>query len=145
MIKVDISKALPPSAFDYLAALVPGLFFEISIVVANPKLLRDLATHLQQGFAVGYYVSLFLFLFAAFVIGNGFLGAPSFALLFLDEPMKRVPYAPRFLSSSGTTFHFVSTHPFHFFVKQHRWKGGWAARHYLRPSSFHSNRRASMG
>src|SRR5712691_8058852 len=73
MFKVDISKALPPSAFNYLAPFVPGLFFEISILLANPRLISELASQSQSAYHFGYYTLLLIALMLAFIIGNGFV------------------------------------------------------------------------
>lgn len=52
---------------------MPGLFLEFSILLANPDLARQLALRSQQGFAPGRYLTLFVGLFLAFVIGNALM------------------------------------------------------------------------
>jgi len=52
---------------------MPGLFFELSILLANPDLARQLALRSQEGFGFGRYLTLFMGLFLAFVIGNAFM------------------------------------------------------------------------
>jgi hypothetical protein len=72
MIKVDVSKALPATTFVYLAAFIPGLFFEISVGLGNPGLVRVLAGLLRAGYALGYYATLAITAIVGFIIGNGF-------------------------------------------------------------------------
>ena len=69
MIQLDITKALHPRTFGYFAPLMPGLFFEISILLFGPHSFRDLAGHAQ----LGYYTSLVVALILAFIIGTGFM------------------------------------------------------------------------
>ncbi len=71
MIRVDISRAIPPTAFSYLAALIPGLFFELSILLANPKLIARLVAQAEAAYPFGYFSLLVIALLAAFAIGNG--------------------------------------------------------------------------
>lgn len=73
MLSLDVSKVFPTRAYTYLAALIPGLFFESSILLANPELISKLAAKSQQGFALGHYTTLGIALFLAFVIGNAFM------------------------------------------------------------------------
>jgi hypothetical protein len=49
---------------------MPGLFFEFSILLANPALACQLALRSQESFGFGRYLTLFVGLFLAFVIGN---------------------------------------------------------------------------
>jgi hypothetical protein len=37
MINVDLSKVLHPRVVDFLAAFLPGLFFESCLLLANPQ------------------------------------------------------------------------------------------------------------
>lgn len=68
---LDLSKVFPSKAFIYLAALLPGLFFEISVLLANPELVRRIAV--QQTFVTNQYVTIAIFVFLAFVVGNAFM------------------------------------------------------------------------
>jgi hypothetical protein len=56
-----------------VAAFLPGLFFEISVVLANPCIPSRLLVNFEQNFPPNIYLLLFIGLFLAFVIGNGFL------------------------------------------------------------------------
>jgi hypothetical protein len=52
---------------------MPGLFFELSILLANPDLGRELVQRSQQGFAFVHFFPLFIGLFLAFVVGTAFM------------------------------------------------------------------------
>jgi hypothetical protein len=52
---------------------MPGLFFELSVLLANPDLACRLALRSQEGLGFGRYLTLFAALFFAFVIGNAFM------------------------------------------------------------------------
>jgi len=73
MVNIDISKILPEDPHNYLAPFLPGLFFEVSILFANPELVSQLTAKSQQILAIGHYVALGIALFLAFAIGNGFV------------------------------------------------------------------------
>jgi hypothetical protein len=69
MIQVDISKALHPRIVGYLPPLMPGLFFELSILATNPQVVHKMFA--ESG--LGYYTELIAALIGAFLIGNGFV------------------------------------------------------------------------
>ncbi len=73
MINVDLSKAVPHRAFVYLAAFLPGLFFEICLLLGNPGLIAKLVSDLQRAINPGGYLMLGTGVFLAFVIGNAFM------------------------------------------------------------------------
>jgi hypothetical protein len=50
MIQLDISKALHPRTFGYVAPLMPGLFFEISLLPSVGPQFRDFASYAQLGY-----------------------------------------------------------------------------------------------
>jgi hypothetical protein len=77
VVSFDLSKALPPRAYLYFSAFMPGLFLEISILLANPALARELALRSQEGFGFGRYLTLSAALFLAFVIGNALMALAS--------------------------------------------------------------------
>jgi hypothetical protein len=68
-----ISSVIPPRSYTFLIALLPGLFFGISILLANPALFCELVARAQDGFGLGHYAILGLALFLAFVVGNTFM------------------------------------------------------------------------
>lgn len=53
--------------------MIPGLFFELSILAGNPLYVRQLLDKAHTAFAFDRYTSLAIALFAAFIIGNGFM------------------------------------------------------------------------
>src|SRR5260370_21082914 len=52
---------------------MPGMFLEFSILLGNPDLACRLALRTQEGFGFGRYLTLFVGLFLAFVIGNALM------------------------------------------------------------------------
>jgi hypothetical protein len=66
MIQLDITRLLPRPAFKYLLGLIPGIFFEISLVSVRPAAFRTLAG--QAG--LGYWTSLGVATFVAFIVGT---------------------------------------------------------------------------
>jgi hypothetical protein len=73
VLHVDLSKTLPPTTYQYFSAFMPGLFFVLSVFLANPDLASQLAVRSHDGFGFGRYFTLFLGLFLAFVIGNALM------------------------------------------------------------------------
>lgn len=73
VLKIDLSNALPPRPYLYFSAFLPGLFFVVSVLLANPDIASQLTFASREGFGFGRYFTLFLCLFYAFVIGNGFM------------------------------------------------------------------------
>jgi hypothetical protein len=68
-----LSNVLPPRTYTYLSAMIPGLFFELSILIGNPSYVRQLLDKTRAYFAFDRYTILAVALFLAFVIGNGFM------------------------------------------------------------------------
>jgi hypothetical protein len=68
-----VSSVIPPRAYTFVAALIPGLFFEVSILVANPALACELRSRAQDGLGLGRYAVLGVALVFAFVLGNAFI------------------------------------------------------------------------
>jgi hypothetical protein len=95
MVKVDLSKFLPTSALRHLAALIPGLFFLISIALGNIQLAAQLSSELQFTFPFGQFALIFVALFLAFVIGSA-----SINLVMLIQHLVRIAYKPYFLLRS---------------------------------------------
>jgi hypothetical protein len=73
MISLELSKILPSRPYIFVAAFLPGLFFEISIVLANPQIVSRLLANLRENVPPNIYILLFVGLFLAFAIGNAFL------------------------------------------------------------------------
>jgi hypothetical protein len=72
MVHIDLSNVLPSGAYDYLAAFVPGLFFVISVGLANPTFVGEILANLLH-YPFSPYANLVIALFVAFIIGNGFM------------------------------------------------------------------------
>ncbi len=72
MVHIDLSNVLPSGAYDYLAAFIPGLFFVISVGLANPTFVSKIAANLLH-YPFSPYANLVIALFVAFIIGNGFM------------------------------------------------------------------------
>ncbi len=68
-----LSNVIPPRAYAYLFALIPGVFFEVSILLGNPSYVLQLVQKSRAGVALDRYMLLAIALFLAFVIGNGFM------------------------------------------------------------------------
>src|SRR5712692_9560493 len=64
---------------------MPGMFLEFSILLANPDLARQLVLRFQEGIAPGRYLTLFVGLFLAFVIGNAFMLFAFFSQYVIDS------------------------------------------------------------
>src|SRR6516164_983747 len=69
MFNIDITKALHPKTFGAFAPLMPGLFFEISVLLSGRYSVRDLSGRAQ----LGYVTTLGVALIMAYVIGNASL------------------------------------------------------------------------
>jgi hypothetical protein len=67
--------------YVYLAAFIPGLFLEFCVLLANPELACELAARSHEGFASGRYITMFVALFFAYVIGNALMMMVNFAQL----------------------------------------------------------------
>jgi hypothetical protein len=78
MVNVDLTKVLPTRAYEYFTPFFPGLFFVLSVVVADPDLAVRLAANSQRGLMLGRYGTVGMALFFAFVIGCGFMLVDTF-------------------------------------------------------------------
>lgn len=73
MLHLDLTKALPPRPYLYLSAFLPGLFFELSILLAHPERVCELALRTREAVGLGSYLTVLIGLFFAFVIGNALM------------------------------------------------------------------------
>ena len=73
---VFLSKVIPENPYTYVAAITPGLFFEVSIFLGNPSLISRLAAEPQQIFAIGRATSIVIALILTFIIGYAFVLIP---------------------------------------------------------------------
>ena len=70
MVNIDLSKMVPRASLSPLSAFIPGLFFEISIVLGNPQLITSHLATAQNLIRLSSYLQLAIALFLAFIIGN---------------------------------------------------------------------------
>ena len=73
MFHVSLSSIFPSKTAVFLSALLPGLFFELCVALANPELFKTLVAGLPQGFPLGPYFELGIALFLGFAVGNAFM------------------------------------------------------------------------
>jgi hypothetical protein len=64
---------LPPKTYTYLSAFLPGLFFEVSIFLANPHFIEQLNLRANQAAQIGKYPKICIALFLGFVIGHALM------------------------------------------------------------------------
>jgi hypothetical protein len=72
MIKVDLSKVVPPRFGTYLLGLIPGVFFESSIAIGNRHFAASVISRVREIYPFGPYALLALFLASGLLIGQGF-------------------------------------------------------------------------
>ena len=84
-----IEKLIPPQAYTYLFVALPGLFFEISILVKNPERICELVAKAQYGLGTNHYELVGLALFLAFIIGNAFMLLVAFNRLLVGKLYRR--------------------------------------------------------
>ena len=70
MINIDLHKGLHPLVFDFLLGFLPGFFFEVCVLLANPQWVKQLANLVGPDH---YYTTVFIALFLAFVVGGAFV------------------------------------------------------------------------
>jgi|HubBroStandDraft_2_1064218.scaffolds.fasta_scaffold57498_3 hypothetical protein len=73
MIKIDLSRTIPPRLAAYLIGIVPGVFFESSIAVGNPHFAASVISRVREIYPFGPYALFALFLASALLIGLGFI------------------------------------------------------------------------
>ena len=71
MFNLDLSKIFPIRAYNYIAPLFPGLFFEISVLLANPRIAKGFVASSEEALWSGHYLTIFVALFLAFAVGFG--------------------------------------------------------------------------
>jgi hypothetical protein len=69
MINIDLAKALPPRFWGVLTAFLPGLFFEISVVIGNPELIQRVKTPTELDRVSLTIIALVI----AFIVGNALM------------------------------------------------------------------------
>jgi hypothetical protein len=69
MINLDLTKVFHPRFTDLLAGFLPGLFFEICVLLANP----EFAQRIIKSTGADRYIQLFVVLFLAFILGSALI------------------------------------------------------------------------
>lgn len=72
MIRIDISRAIPPRLATYLLGIIPGMFFEASVAIGNPCFAASVLSRARDVYPFGPYALLVLFLASALFVGQGF-------------------------------------------------------------------------
>ena len=91
MLNLDLSKAIPRTTLSYLTALIPGLFFAISILLGNPEFVGYHLERAQHYIPLRPYLQLAIALFLAFIVGSAFMllvGLIQYLLCFLRPPCR---------------------------------------------------------
>ena len=119
MLNLDLSKTIPRGALSYLTALVPGLFFELSILIGNPELFGRQVESVQRHIPLRPSMQVAIALFFAFIVGSAFMVLVSFVQhllcyihslrLILAEELARWPLIP--LLSWMHRYQFFATRP----------------------------------
>jgi hypothetical protein len=68
-----LSSVLPPKTYALFTPFLPGIFFEVSVVHANPQLAQQLILRSNEAALLGKYSALFIAVFGAFVIGHALI------------------------------------------------------------------------
>lgn len=87
-----VSSVVPPKAYAYLAPFLPGLFFEVSVFLANPELVQQLIVRSNQATFIGKYSQVFIAVFLAFVIGHALILWVGFVHRILDVIYRAIWY-----------------------------------------------------
>jgi hypothetical protein len=72
VIRIDISRAIPPRLGTYLLGIIPGVFFEGSVAIGNPRFAVSVLSRVRDIYPFGPYTLLVLFLTSGLIIGQGF-------------------------------------------------------------------------
>jgi len=83
-----LSNLMPPKTYRYLFACLPGLFFEVCVLIANPALIRGLDVRVQELITLGHLTKVLIALFLAFIIGTAFTLFVSLVRQLLDFVFK---------------------------------------------------------
>jgi hypothetical protein len=73
MIKIDLSRVIPPRLGAYLLGIVPGIFFESGIAIGNPHFAASVISRVRDIYPFGPYALLASFLASGLLIGQGFI------------------------------------------------------------------------
>ena len=68
-----LSTILPPRAYAYLSAFLPGFYLEVTVCLANPEFAHGLTTRLNEAAGSNRYLKILVAVFLAYVLGNAFM------------------------------------------------------------------------
>ena len=105
MIKIDLSKAIPPRLVTYLLGIIPGVFFETSIAIGNPHFAASVISRVREICPFGPYALLALFLASGLLIGQGFILGAWIADLLIASVFVLWRYAIRITFGSQWLYH----------------------------------------
>jgi hypothetical protein len=95
MIRIDISRAIPPRLGAYLLGTIPGVFFEASVAIGDPRFAACMVSRVREFYPIGPYALLVLFLASGLLIGQGFCLAAWFVDLLIASAFALWRYAIR--------------------------------------------------
>jgi hypothetical protein len=104
MIRIDISRAIPPRLATYLLGIIPGVFFEASVAIGNPRFAVSVLSRVRDIYLFGPYALLVLLLASSLFVGQGFflaawivdlIIASAFALWRFAIPRRENSFAAR--------------------------------------------------
>jgi len=95
MIRIDISRAIPPRLGAYLLGIIPGVFFEASVAIGDPHFAASVVCRVREIYAFGPYTLLVLFLASGLLVGQGFSLAAWIADLLIASAFALWRYAIR--------------------------------------------------
>ena len=72
MIKIDVSRAIPPRLGTYLLGIIPGMFFEVSVAIGDPHLAASVVSRVREIYPFGPYALIVLFLASCLLAGRVF-------------------------------------------------------------------------
>jgi hypothetical protein len=108
MIKVDVSKVIPPRLATYLLGAIPGLFFEVSVAVGDPQYAALLISRLRGVYPFGPYALLVLLLASGLLIGQGFVVMAWMADLLITYSIPLWHYAFRITLGSDWLYRYAA-------------------------------------
>jgi hypothetical protein len=106
MIKFDLSKAISPRFGTYLLGLVPGVFFEASIAIAEPHFAASVIYRVREVYFFGPYALLLLFFTSSLFIGEVFFVAAWIVQLLMFSAFVSGRFAFRSTLGSQWLYHW---------------------------------------
>lgn len=108
MIKIDISRAIPPRLGTYLIGIIPGVFFEASIAAGDPQFAASVIYRVREIYPFGPYALLVLFTASGLLIGQGFFLAAWIVDLLITSAFVLWGYAIRMTFGSQWFYRYFA-------------------------------------